>query len=56
MTTTACRRLEAAARSLDTHNAASAWNKAMLDNAARPSGALVFSGGDGQLSPTSSSG
>ena len=42
--------LEAAARSLDTHNAASAWNKAMLDNAARPSGALVFSGGDGQLS------
>ena len=42
--------LEAAARSLDTHNAASAWNKAMLDNAARPSGALVFSGGDGTLS------
>jgi len=42
--------LEAAGRSLDTHNAASAWNKAMLDNAARPSGALVFSGGDGQLS------
>jgi HK97 family phage portal protein len=42
--------LEAAARSLDTHNSASAWNKAMLDNAARPSGALVFSGGDGQLS------
>ncbi len=42
--------LEAAARALDTHNAASAWNKAMLDNAARPSGALVFSGGDGQLS------
>ena len=41
---------EAAAQSLDTHNAASAWNKAMLDNAARPSGALVFSGGDGQLS------
>ena len=43
--------LEAAAQSLDTHNAAAAWNKAMLDNAARPSGALVFSGGDGQLSP-----
>ena len=39
--------LEAAAQSLDTHNAAAAWNKAMLDNAARPSGALVFSGGDG---------
>ncbi len=43
--------LEAAAQSLDTHNAAAAWNKAMLDNAARPSGALVFSGGDGQLTP-----
>ena len=43
--------LEAASRSLDTHNSASAWNKAMLDNAARPSGALVFNGGDGQLSP-----
>ncbi len=42
--------LEAAARSIDTHNAASAWNKAMLDNAARPSGALVFAAGDGPLS------
>jgi HK97 family phage portal protein len=41
--------LEAASRSIDTHNAASAWNKAMLDNAARPSGALVFSSGDGHL-------
>ncbi|HEY8565714.1 MAG TPA: phage portal protein [Beijerinckiaceae bacterium] len=34
--------LEAAALALDIHNAASAWNKALLDNAARPSGALVF--------------
>jgi len=41
--------LEAARRAIDTHNAASAWNKAMLDNAARPSGALVFAAGDGQL-------
>jgi HK97 family phage portal protein len=41
--------LEAAQRSIDTHNAASAWNKAMLDNAARPSGALVFAASDGQL-------
>ncbi len=41
--------LEAASRSIDTHNAASAWNKAMLDNAARPSGALVFASSDGQL-------
>ena len=31
------------------HNAASAWNKAMLDNSARPSGALVYAAGDGQL-------
>jgi HK97 family phage portal protein len=41
--------LEAAQRSIDTHNAASAWNKAMLDNSARPSGALVYAAGDGQL-------
>lgn len=36
--------IEAAAAALDIHNAASAWNKALLDNAARPSGALVFAG------------
>ncbi len=41
--------MEAAARSIDTHNAASSWNKAMLDNAARPSGALVFAAGDSTL-------
>ena len=41
---------EAAQRSIDTHNAAAAWNKAMLDNAARPSGALVYAAGDGHLS------
>ena len=41
--------LEAAARSIDTHNAACAWNKSMLDNAARPSGALVFAGSEGHL-------
>ena len=29
------------------HNAASAWNKALLDNAARPSGALVYKGENG---------
>lgn len=34
--------MEAAAVPLDIHNAAGAWNKALLDNAARPSGALVF--------------
>jgi len=38
---------EAAARSIDIHNAASAWNKALLDNAARPSGALVYRGTEG---------
>jgi HK97 family phage portal protein len=36
--------LEAAAVAVDTHNAAAKWNKALLDNAARPSGALVYSG------------
>ena len=40
---------EAAQRSIDTHNAAAAWNKAMLDNSARPSGALVYASGDGHL-------
>ena len=37
--------MEAAAVPLDLHNAAGAWNKALLDNAARPSGALVFANG-----------
>jgi HK97 family phage portal protein len=35
--------LEAAQISMDIHNAAGEWNKALLDNAARPSGALVYS-------------
>jgi HK97 family phage portal protein len=39
--------MEAAAVPLDIHNAAGAWNKALLDNAARPSGALVFAGPTG---------
>jgi HK97 family phage portal protein len=41
--------IEAAAVAVDTHNAAARWNKALLDNAARPSGALVYSS-DGVLS------
>ena len=41
--------LEAAQQSLDIHNAAADWNKALLDNAARPSGALVYSAGAGTL-------
>lgn len=45
--------LEAAAQSIDLHNAASDWNKALLDNAARPSGALIFEPGDGQSSSLS---
>jgi HK97 family phage portal protein len=44
--------LEAAAVAVDTHNAAAGWNKALLDNAARPSGALVFDGGDGAVLTT----
>ena len=43
--------VEAAATAIDIHNAASAWNKAMLDNSALPSGALVFNAGDRQLTP-----
>ena len=44
--------LGAASAAVDTHNAASRWNKALLDNAARPSGALVYDPGDGAtLSP-----
>lgn len=39
--------LEAAAIAVDTHNAAAVWNKALLDNAARPCGALVYDGADG---------
>jgi len=42
--------LEAAGLAVDTHNAASAWTKALLDNSARPSGALVYSAGSGNLS------
>ncbi len=40
--------LQAAAAAIDVHNSASAWSKALLDNAARPSGAIIYRGGDGQ--------
>ncbi|WP_417482993.1 phage portal protein [Maricaulis sp.] len=43
--------IQAAARALDLHNAGGEWAKALLDNAARPSGALIFNGGDGHMSP-----
>ncbi|BCW90005.1 hypothetical protein sos41_31730 [Alphaproteobacteria bacterium SO-S41] len=39
--------IEAAAQAIDLHNAMAAWNKALLDNAARPSGALVYRGSPG---------
>jgi HK97 family phage portal protein len=41
--------IDAAATALDTHNASSKWNKALLDNAARPSGALVYAGAEGSI-------
>jgi HK97 family phage portal protein len=40
--------MEAAAFAIDVHNASGAWNKALLDNAARPSGALVYAGSGGE--------
>jgi HK97 family phage portal protein len=44
--------LEAAATAIDVHNSASRWSKALLDNAARPSGAIVFRGAEGQAQMT----
>lgn len=44
--------LAAAEQAVATHNAAARWNRALLENAARPSGALVYNTGDaGGLSP-----
>jgi HK97 family phage portal protein len=34
--------LQAAAMAIDVHNSANEWNKALIDNSARPSGALVY--------------
>jgi len=39
--------LASADQAVAIHNAASAWNRALLDNAARPSGALMFDAVDG---------
>lgn len=41
--------LEASAVACDVHNAASRWHKALLDNSARPSGALVYAGPEGSM-------
>ncbi|WP_340109101.1 phage portal protein [Pikeienuella sp. HZG-20] len=40
--------LEAAAAAIDIYNSAGKWSKGLLDNAARPSGALVYKGADGE--------
>lgn len=42
--------LQAAAVALDVHGSAARWSKALLDNAARPSGAIVYRGSDGTAS------
>lgn len=39
--------LAAAASAVDIHNAGGRWTKALLDNAARPSGALIYKGAVG---------
>ncbi|WP_375262532.1 phage portal protein [Palleronia sp.] len=43
--------MQSVAQAMDVHNSASRWSKALLDNAARPSGAIVFEGGDGVMTP-----
>ena len=42
--------LAAARRALDLHNASADWAKSLIDNAAKPSGALVYGGG-GRMPP-----
>ncbi len=44
--------LQAALMALDVHNSASQWNKSLLDNSARPSGALVYSAKEGSSNLT----
>lgn len=41
-----------AARAVDIHNAANAWSKALFDNSARPSGALVYAPQSGEANLT----
>jgi HK97 family phage portal protein len=41
--------LGAAAGAVALHNAAARWNQGLLDNAARPSGAMVYQPGDGSV-------
>ncbi|HUG46262.1 MAG TPA: phage portal protein [Sphingomicrobium sp.] len=44
--------LESATAAASVHNRASRWNKGLLDNAARPSGALTYEPADGSLLST----
>ena len=39
--------IAAAGSAVEIHNAGAAWTKSLLDNAARPSGALIYKGPDG---------
>ncbi len=39
--------VQAAADAVEIHNAGAAWTKSLLDNAARPSGALIYKGPEG---------
>ncbi len=41
--------MEAAGFAIDIHNAGGAWNKSLIENAARPSGALVYTDANGRL-------
>ncbi|ACT58941.1 phage portal protein [Hirschia baltica] len=43
--------LEAAGKAVDVHNAGAAWAKALIDNSARPSGALVYGKGGDRMTP-----
>ncbi|WP_370373641.1 phage portal protein [Henriciella pelagia] len=43
--------LAAARKALDIHNGAAAWAKSLIDNAARPSGALVYGKNGSSLTP-----
>lgn len=44
--------LAAARKALDLHNGAAAWAKALIDNAARPSGALIYGRDGATLTPS----
>ncbi len=43
--------LQAAARAVDIHNAGVKWAKALIDNAARPSGALIYGRDGSHMTP-----